>query len=138
MYIDLSTLNVGKQKDLEAEARVLQSIYDKTGSNEILLNLIEISNKMSDLGIQGQTVTRVGDLQPGFILGSKDVKFSKKLETLAKNQNIKLTDDDYAIMLRADNIINPPKEIMQGDVQLKNRGGMMSIFDMTRPLNAQR
>jgi hypothetical protein len=123
---------------LEAEARVLQSIYDKTGSNEILLNLIEISNKMSDLGIQGQTVTRVGDLQPGFILGSKDVKFSKKLETLAKNQNIKLTDDDYAIMLRADNIINPPKEIMQGDVQLKNRGGMMSIFDMTRPLNAQR
>ena len=138
MYIDLSTLNVGKQKDLEDEARVLQSIYDKTGSNEILLNLIEISNKMSDLGIQGQTVTRVGDLQPGFILGSKDVKFSKKLETLAKNQNIKLTDDDYAIMLRADNIINPPKEIMQGDVQLKNRGGMMSIFDMIQPINAQR
>ena len=46
-----------------------------------------------------------------------------------------MTDEDYATMLRADNIINPPKEIMQGDVQLKNRGGIMSVDEMIQPIS---
>jgi hypothetical protein len=37
-------------------------------------------------------------------------------------------------MLKADNIISPPKEIMQGTVELKNRGGMVGISHLTRPL----
>ena len=89
---------------------------------------------MDALGVQGQTVTQVGNLQSGFILGSKDVTFSKKLETLANDRKIKLTDDDRLIMLKIDNIINPPKEIMQGTVELKNRGGMVGISHLTRPL----
>jgi hypothetical protein len=142
MYIDLSTINVSKkkgmQKDLESKARELEKLYTETGDIEILREIKKISERMDSLGVQGQTVTQVGDLQSGFILGSKDVKFSTKLETLAKDRGIKLTPDDYAIMLKADNIISPPKEIMEGTVQLKNRGGMMSIFDMIQPINAQR
>ena len=30
--------------------------------------------------------------------------------------------------------IPPPKEIMQGAVELKNRGGMVGIGHLTRPL----
>jgi hypothetical protein len=142
MYIDLSTINVSKkkgmQKELESKARDLEKLYTETGDIEILREIKKISERMDALGVQGQTVTQVGDLQSGFILGSKDVKFSTKLETLAKDRGIKLTPDDYAIMLKADNIISPPKEIMEGTVQLKNRGGMMSIFDMIQPINAQR
>jgi len=138
MYIDLSTINVSKkagmQKELESKARDLEKLYTETGDIEILREIKKISERMDALGVQGQTVTQVGDLQSGFILGSKDVKFSTKLETLAKDRGIKLTPDDYAIMLKADNIISPPKEIMEGTVQLKNRGGMMSIEEMTRPL----
>jgi hypothetical protein len=138
MYIDLSTINVSKkkgmQKDLEIKARELEKLYTETGDIEILREIKKISERMDSLGVQGQTVTQVGDLQSGFILGSKDVKFSTKLETLAKDRGIKLTPDDYAIMLKADNIISPPKEIMQGAVELKNRGGMVGIGHLTRPL----
>jgi hypothetical protein len=138
MYIDLSTINVSKkkgmQKDLESKARELEKLYTETGDIEILREIKKISERMDSLGVQGQTVTQVGDLQSGFILGSKDVKFSTKLETLAKDRGIKLTPDDYAIMLKADNIISPPKEIMEGTVQLKNRGGMVGISHLTRPL----
>ena len=138
MYIDLSTINVSKkagmQKELESKARDLEKLYTETGDIEILREIKKISERMDALGVQGQTVTQVGNLQSGFVLGSKDVKFSTKLETLAKDRGIKLTPDDYAIMLKADNIISPPKEIMEGTVQLKNRGGMMSIEEMTRPL----
>ena len=81
---------------------------------------------MKELGVQGETVTQVGSLQSGFVLGSKDVLFSTKLETLAKDKGIKLTDEDYATMLKADNIINPPKGF--------RGGGMASIDYMTRPL----
>ena len=138
MYIDLSTINVSKkkgmQKELENKARELEKLYTETGDIEILREIKKISERMDALGVQGQTVTQVGDLQSGFILGSKDVKFSTKLETLAKDRGIKLTPDDYAIMLKADNIISPPKEIMQGTVELKNRGGMVGISHLTRPL----
>ena len=142
MYIDLSIINRGKDKDmqkaLEAEARTAEEFFTATGIPEFLNYLKKISGKMADMGVEGQTVTKVGDLQSGFILGKKGETLSDKLTVLAKRQGVELTDEDYATMLRADNIINPPKKIMQGDVQLKNRGGMMSIFDMTRPLNAQR
>ena len=142
MYIDLSIINRGKDKDmqkaLEAEARTAEEFFTATGIPEFLNYLKKISGKMADMGVEGQTVTKVGDLQSGFILGKKGETLSDKLIVLAKRQGVELTDEDYVTMLRADNIINPPKEIMQGDVQLKNRGGMMSIFDMTRPLNAQR
>ena len=138
MYIDLSIINRGKDKDmqkaLEAESRTAEEFFTATGIPEFLDYLKKISGKMADMGVEGQTVTKVGDLQSGFILGKKGETLSDKLTVLAKRQGVELTDEDYATMLRADNIINPPKEIMQGDVQLKNRGGMMSIFDMTRPL----
>ena len=104
-----------------------------------MIGLEAINTKLTGMGVQGQTVTQVGDtIQSGFILGSKDVKFSNKIANIAEDRGVKLNDKDYETLLRADNIINPPKEIMEGTVQLKNRGGMMSIFDMTRPLNAQR
>ena len=132
MYIDLSTINVSKkagmQKELESKARDLEKLYTETGDIEILREIKKISERMDALGVQGQTVTQVGDLQSGFILGSKDVKFSTKLETLAKDKGIKITDEDYATMLKADNIINPPKGF--------RGGGMASIDYMTRPLNA--
>ena len=138
MYIDLSTINVSKkagmQKELERKARDLEKLYTETGDIEILREIKKISERMDALGVQGQTVTQVGDLQSGFILGSKDVTFSKKLETLANDRKIKLTDDDRLIMLKIDNTINPPKEIMQGAVELKNRGGMVGIGHLTRPL----
>ena len=138
MYIDLSTINVSKkagmQKELERKARDLEKLYTETGDTKILREIKKISERMDALGVQGQTVTQVGDLQSGFILGSKDVTFSKKLETLANDRKIKLTDDDRLIMLKIDNTINPPKEIMQGAVELKNRGGMVGIGHLTRPL----
>jgi hypothetical protein len=138
MYIDLSTINVSKkkgmQKDLENKARELEKLYTETGDRKLLEDIKKISERMDALGVEGQTVTQVGDLQSGFILGSKDVKFSTKLETLAKDRGIELTPDDYAIMLKADNIINPPKEIMQGTVELKNRGGIVGISHLIRPL----
>jgi hypothetical protein len=130
MYIDLSTINVSKkqgmQKDLENKARELEELYTQTGDKEILQAIQNISKRLDELGVQGQTVTQVGDLQSGFILGSKDVKFSKKLETLANDKGIKLTDADYEIMLKADNIINPPKPF--------KTGGMVKISHLTRPL----
>jgi len=130
MYIDLSAINVSKQegmqKDLESKARKLEELYSQTGDSEILKALQNISSRMKQLGVQGETVTQVGSLQSGFVLGSKDVKFSTKLETLAKDKGIKLTDEDYATMLKADNIINPPKGFRDG--------GMASIDYMTRPL----
>jgi hypothetical protein len=138
MYIDLSTINVSKkkgmQKELESKARDLEKLYTETGDIEILREIKKISERMDALGVQGQTVTQVGDLQSGFILGSKDVNFSTKLETLANDRGIKLTDDDRLIMLKIDNTINSPKEIMQGTVELKNRGGMVGISHLTRPL----
>ena len=135
MYIDLSTINVSKkagmQKELERKARDLEKLYTETGDTKILREIKKISERMDALGVQGQTVTQVGDLQSGFILGSKDVTFSKKLETLANDRKIKLTDDDRLIMLKIDNTINPPKEIIEGTVQLKNRGGMVGIGHLT-------
>ena len=134
MYIDLSAINVSKQegmqKDLESKARKLEELYTQTGDSEILKALQNISSRMKQLGVQGETVTQVGSLQSGFVLGSKDVKFSTKLETLAKDKGIKLTDEDYATMLKADNIIDPPTGF--------RGGGVASIDYMTRPLNAQR
>ena len=119
-----------KSDNTELKDKIIYSSFDW----RILREIKKISERMDALGVQGQTVTQVGDLQSGFILGSKDVKFSTKLETLAKDRGIKLTPDDYAIMLKADNIISPPKEIMQGTVELKNRGGMVGISHLTRPL----
>ena len=132
MYIDLSAINVSKkegmQKDLESKARKLEELYNQTGDSEFLKALQNISARMKELGVQGETVTQVGSLQSGFVLGSKDVKFSTKLETLAKDKGIKLTDEDYATMLKADNIIDPPTGF--------SGGGVASIDYMTRPLNA--
>ena len=126
MYIDLSITNRSIQKDLEAKAKQLEELYTKTGDGEILEALQKISKKMSDLGVKGETVTKVGDLQSGFILGSKDVKFSTKLQTLAERQGVKLSDADYEILLKADNIINPLKSFKQG--------GIVEISHLTRPL----
>ena len=63
------------------------------------------------------------------VLGSKDVKFSTKLETLAKDKGIKLTDEDYATMLKADNIIDPPKGF---------RGGGMASIDAPHKWNVKK
>jgi hypothetical protein len=134
MYIDLSITNRSIQKDLESKAKQLEELYTQTGNSEILEALQKISKKMSDLGVEGQTVTKVGDLQSGFILGKKGENLSDKLQALAKRQGVELTDADYEILLKADNIINPPKQIMQGAVELKNRGGMVGISHLTRPL----
>ena len=123
-----------KRKELERKSRDLEKLYTETGVIEILREIKKISERRDALGVQGQTETQVGDLQSGVILGSKDVTFSKKLETLANDRKIKLTDDDRLIMLKIDNTINPPKEIIQGAVELKNRGGMVGIGHLTRPL----
>ena len=144
MYIDISYINRDVQKELEKQARKLEGIFSNVDLSpelrrEAMIGLEAINTKLTGMGVQGQTVTQVGDtIQSGFILGSKDVKFSNKIANIAEDRGVKLNDKDYETLLRADNIINPPKEIMEGTVQLKNRGGMMSIFDMTRPLNAQR
>ena len=134
MYIDLSVTNRSIQKDLESKAKELEELYTQTGDSEILEALQKISKKMSDLGVKGETVTKVGDLQSGFILGKKGENLSDKLQALAKRQGVELTDADYEILLKADNIINPPKQIMQGTVELKNRGGIVGISHLTRPL----
>ena len=138
MYIDLSIINRGKDKDmqkaLEAEAKTAEEFFTATGIPEFFNYLKKISGKMADMGVEGQTVTKVGDLQSGFILGKKGETLSDKLKVLAERQGVELTDEDYVTMLRADNIINPPKEIMVGDVELKNRGGIVGISHLTRPL----
>ena len=138
MYIDLSIINRGKDKDmqkaLEAEAKTAEEFFTATGIPEFLNYLKKISGKMADMRVEGQTVTKVGDLQSGFILGKKGETLSDKLKVLAERQGVELTDEDYVTMLRADNIINPPKEIMVGDVELKNRGGIVGISHLTRPL----
>ena len=138
MYIDLSIINRGKDKDmqkaLESEARTAEEFFTATGIPEFFNYLKKISGKMADMGVEGQTVTKVGELQSGFILGKKGETLSDKLTVLAKRQGVELTDEDYATMLRADNIINPPKEIMQGAVELKNRGGIVGISHLVRPL----
>ena len=68
MYIDLSAINVSKQeecKDLESKARKLEELYSQTGDSEILKALQNISSRMKQLGVQGETVTQVGSLQSG-------------------------------------------------------------------------
>ena len=126
MYIDLSITNRSIQKDLESKAKQLEEIYTQTGDSEILEALQKISKKMSDLGVKGETVTKVGDLQSGFILGKKGENLSDKLQALAERQGVKLTDADYEILLKADNIINPPRPFKSG--------GMVGISHLTRPL----
>ena len=126
MYIDLSITNRSIQKDLESKAKQLEEIYTQTGDSEILEALQKISKKMSDLGVKGETVTKVGDLQSGFILGKKGENLSDKLQALAERQGVKLTDADYEILLKADNIINPPRPFKSG--------GMVGIGHLTRPL----
>ncbi len=126
MYIDLSITNRSIQKDLESKAKQLEEIYTQTGDSEILEALQKISKKMSDLGVKGETVTKVGDLQSGFILGKKGENLSNKLQALAERQGVKLTDADYEILLKADNIINPPRPFKSG--------GLVGINHLTRPL----
>jgi len=126
MYIDLSITNRSIQKDLESKAKQLEEIYTQTGDSEILEALQKISKKMSDLGVKGETVTKVGDLQSGFILGKKGENLSDKLQALAERQGVKLTDADYEILLKADNLINPPRPFKDG--------GMVGISHLTRPL----
>ena len=126
MYIDLSITNRSIQKDLESKAKQLEEIYTQTGDSEILEALQKISKKMSDLGVKGETVTKVGDLQSGFILGKKGENLSNKLQALAERQGVKLTDADYEILLKADNIINPPRPFKSG--------GLVGISHLTRPL----
>ena len=132
MYIDLNVINIGKQKELERQARELEGIFSNENLSpelrrEAMIGLEAINTKLKGMGVQGETVTQIGEnIQSGFILGSKDVNFSTKISNMAEDRGIKLTDADYEILLRADNIINPPRPFRSG--------GMASIDYMTRPL----
>ena len=132
MYIDLNVINMGKQKELEAQARKLEDIFSNEDLSpelrrEAMIGLEAINTKLTGMGAQGQTVTQIGEnIQSGFILGSKDVKFSTKISNMAEDRGIQLTDADYEILLRADNIINPPRPFKDG--------GIVGISHLTRPL----
>jgi len=132
MYIDLNVINMGKQKELEAQARKLEDIFSNEDLSpelrrEAMIGLEAINTKLTGMGAQGQTVTQIGEnIQSGFILGSKDVKFSTKISNMAEDRGIQLTDADYEILLRADNIINPPRPFRDG--------GIVGISHLTRPL----
>ena len=136
MYIDLNVINMGKQKELEAQARKLEDIFSNEDLSpelrrEAMIGLEAINTKLTGMGAQGQTVTQIGEnIQSGFILGSKDVKFSTKISNMAEDRGIKLTDADYEILLRADNIINPPRPFRSG--------GIANMEYMTRPLDGTR
>ena len=92
-----------------------------------MIGLEAINTKLKGMGVQGETVTQIGEnIQSGFILGSKDVKFSTKISNMAEDRGIQLTDADYEILLRADNIINPPRPFKDG--------GIVGISHLTRPL----
>jgi len=132
MYIDLNVINMGPQKELEKQARKLEEIFSNENLSpelrrEAMVGLEAINTKLTGMGAQGQTVTQIGDnIQSGFILGSKDVKFSSKVSNMAEDRGIKLTDADYEILLKADNIINPPRPFKSG--------GLVGISHLVRPL----
>ena len=130
MYIDLSVINRSMQKDLEKDARFLEQLLStknlsKTERREVIINLEAINTKLTGMGVQGQTVTKVGDnIQSGFILGNKNVKFSNKIANMAEDRGIKLTDKDYETLLRADNIVKPLAGFKSGGmVQSMKYGG---------------
>ena len=132
MYIDLNVINMGSQKKLEEQARKLEGIFSNENLSpelrrEAMIGLEAINTKLTGMGAQGQTVTQIGDnIQSGFILGSKDVKFSTKISNMAEDRGIKLTDADYEILLKADNVIDPPRPFKDG--------GLVGISHLTRPL----
>ena len=132
MYIDLNVINMGPQKKLEEQARKLEGIFSNENLSpelrrEAMIGLEAINTKLTGMGVQGQTVTQIGDnIQSGFILGSKDVKFSTKISNMAEDRGIKLTDVDYETLLKADNVINPPRPFKDG--------GIVGISHLTRPL----
>jgi hypothetical protein len=132
MYIDLNVINMGSQKKLEDQARKLEEIFSNENLSpelrrEAMIGLEAINTKLTGMGVQGQTVTQIGEnIQSGFILGSKDVKFSTKISNMAEDRGIKLSDADYEILLRADNVINPPRPFKDG--------GIVGISHLTRPL----
>ena len=143
IYIDLSEINSGIQKTLEAEARELVGQYNKAVLAEkpidnILSDIYKVHDKMVKAGVQGQAFP--------FILGTKDpTPIGDKITNLMKNaidkKGIELTDEDLINANKAVDILNK-----YGDQAFETYGTRLGLRDgglatmeyMTRPLNAQR
>ena len=138
IYVDLSEINSGIQKTLEAEARELVGQYNKAVLAEkpidnILSDIYKVHDKMVKAGVQGQAFP--------FILGTKDpTPISTKIGDLMMNafkKGIELTDEDIINANKAVDVLNK-----YGDQAFETYGTRLGLRDgglatmeyMTRPL----
>jgi len=139
MYVDLSEINQGVQKTLEAEARKLVNKYNKLeakgeSSEEILNQIFKVHDKMVDAGVQGQAYP--------FVLGASDpTPISTKITNLIKNaqdKGIKFTTEELKNAEEAVDLLLEAGQISMDKYGTRlgglAKGGMVGISHLTRPL----
>jgi len=139
MYVDLSEINQGIQKTLEAEARKLVNKYNKLeakgeSSEEILNQIFKVHDKMVDAGVQGQAYP--------FVLGASDpTPISTKITNLIKNaqdKGIKFTTEELKNAEEAVDLLLEAGQISINKYGTRlgglAKGGIVGISHLTRPL----
>ena len=134
MYIDLSEINQGAQKTLEAKARKLVNEYKRLEgqdkpTDEVLKKIYDIHDDMVKLGVQGQAYP--------FVLGAPDPRnIDEKISALIKNaqekgiqfteQELKNAEEAVNLLVEAGNISFEKYGTRLGGL---NKGGLVGDVD---------
>jgi len=134
MYIDLSEINQGAQKTLEAKARKLVNEYKRLQgqdkpTDQVLKKIYDIHDDMVKLGVQGQAYP--------FVLGAPDPRnIDEKISALIKNAQEKGIQFSEQELKNAEEAVNLLVEA--GDISFEkygtrlgglNKGGLVGDVD---------